>query len=119
VPKPEPTKLKKTPSLDVTKEIEAANKVLTPAVKRIIKALQGLDITKLPMGTLADFLYELSALRKQVSVLATPFEDVIPEKVKEIEEHFKQTLEVGESSGQQGMRARVQITESLVPTVAP
>jgi hypothetical protein len=97
--------------------LEAASKALLPAFKRIQKALTGLDPNKLPAGSLSDFLYELRDLPKLLANLTAPFGDLIPEKIKELEEHFVKTLTVGEASGIQGQRARVQITESAIPVV--
>lgn len=107
----------RTPSLDVTKEVVAASKALAPAVKRIGKALQNLDPSAIPNGSLADFLYDLKDLQKQLNVLIAPFADVLPSTTKAVEEHFIATLAVGESTGVQGHKARVQVTESIIPQV--
>lgn len=107
----------KAPDVDITKELAAAGKALAPAVKRLNTALRSLNPAKLPAGALADLLYDLRALGKQLGTLSAPFTDALEPRVKEIEEHFVQTLAVGESSGIQGHAARVQVTESVIPTV--
>lgn len=105
------------PSLDVTAEVQAATKALAPAVKRITKSLKTLDVSKIPTGSLVDLLYDLKQLGKVLGTMSAPFDDVLPGVIKSVEEHFIQTLAVGESSGIQGHKSRVQITESIIPTV--
>lgn len=103
------------PSIAVVKEIEAASKALEPAVRRIKKALTDFDPAKLTAGSLSDFLYDLIQLQKQFNVLTDPFEDVLKVTKKSIDDHFIRTLAVGDSSGVQGMGARVQINENVIP----
>lgn len=109
--------MKQVPSLTVTTEVEAAAKALAPAVKRITKSLRDLDVTKLPIGGLADLLYELRQLGKVFGTLSAPLDDLLPDTIKMVEDHFIQTLMVGDSSGVQGMKSRVQVTESVIPVV--
>ena len=105
-----------TLKLSVTQEVQAAQKALAPALKRVGKALKT-DITKLPVGAAADLLYDLRQLTAQVRAVTASFDDVLGPAVKAVEEHFVQTLEVGESSGVQGHYSRIQVTESAVPTL--
>jgi hypothetical protein len=114
---PKTAKQAKALDLDVSQEVAAAAKALAPAAKRITAAMKKLDPGKLPVGALADTLYEMRQLGKVLNTLTAPFDDVMPDALKAVEEHFVQTLRVGESSGVQGMRSRVQITESAVPIV--
>ena len=102
--------------VDISREVTAAGRALEPAIKRL-KALARLNPSKLKPGALADLLYGLEQLTKQVAVLAAPISDIVGPKVKEVEDHFINILPVGELSGVQGRAARVQITESPVPTV--
>jgi hypothetical protein len=107
----------KTPTVDVLKEAQAATKALAPAAKRLAKALSTLAPERYAIGAVADLLYDLRQTDKLLGTLRAPFDDVIGPAVKALEEHFVQTLAVGESSGVQGHAARVQVTESLVPVV--
>ena len=109
----------KAPNLDISREVALATKALAPAAKRLEKVLAGLDPVKLPTGALADALYDLKALGKLLSSITAPFDDFLPATVKAVEDHFVNTLAVGESSGVQGFQSRVQVTESLVPVVKP
>lgn len=108
---------KSAPSVSINTELEAASKALDPAIKRLKKDLAKLDLKKLPGGAVADLLYDLRAVKSMLNALTKPLEEVLDPCCKEIEEHFIQTLEIGESSGLQGMHSRVQITESVVPVV--
>lgn len=108
---------KAAPSLDVTKEVQAASKALAPALKRLITTLKKFDPAALPIGALSDALYDLKQLGKQLAAVAAPFDDVLAPVVKATEEFFIQKLAVGESSGVQGKKARVQVTDSVVPIV--
>ena len=103
--------------LDITPEITAAGKALAPAVKRLTKILAGLDCEAMPYGALCDSLYDLKQLSKMLNTLTAPFDDLVLPSVKATEEFFVQKLAVGESSGQQGMKSRVQVTESVIPVV--
>ncbi len=105
------------PKLELTTELTSAIKVLSPAVKRFTKALKTLDPAKVPVGALADLLYDLRQVSRTLSTLTAPFEDVVNPTIKLIEEHFVQTLSVDESSGVQGHKSRVQVTASVVPVV--
>ena len=107
----------KAPNLDISREVALATKALVPAAKRLEKALAGLDPEKLPTGALADALYDLKGLSKLLSSITAPFDDFLPATVKAVEDHFVNTLAVGESSGVQGFMSRVQVTESAVPTL--
>jgi hypothetical protein len=109
------SKIKSAPSVAMYDEIAAASKALAPAVKRLAKAVGSLDPMKLPQGAVTDLLYDLRGVGKLLSTLIAPFEDVLTPAVKMLEEHFVNTLAVGESSGLQGMYSRVQITESVIP----
>lgn len=104
--------------LSITKELIKATKALDPAVARIKAVLEQLKPETLPIGTLADLLYDLNQLSKYLGTLVTPFDDLLPATRKIVEDHFVNKLAVGESSGVQGHKARVQITESVVPVVA-
>lgn len=97
--------------------MDKARRALAPALARLKKALPK-DVRKVPQGALADLLYDLRSVVKQVSLLVDDFNDVTAPAVKNIEEFFVDTLKVGESSGLQGMRSRVQITEAAIPVVA-
>ena len=105
------------PKLDIIPEVAAAQKALAPAVKRLTKILQKLSVDKLPFGTVADMLYDLKQLSKILGALTAPFDDLLLPSVKITEEHFVQKLAVGESSGVQGLKSRVQVTESVIPVV--
>lgn len=105
------------PNLDIAPEMTAAQKALSPAVKRLSKILEKFAADKLPVGAVADALYDLKQLGKVLAALTAPFDDLLLPSVKSTEEHFVQTLKVGESSGVQGLRSRVQVTDSVVPIV--
>ena len=104
-------------NLSITAELDAAAKALAPALKRLSKILAAIDLAAMPNGALADTLYDLIQVKSQLAHLTDPFDDVLPPKVKEIEDYFKDSLAVGESSGLQGMHSRVQVTESPKPNV--
>ena len=103
--------------LDIVPEVTAAGKALAPAVKRLTKLLATLDQESMPYGALCDSLYDLKQLTKMLNTLTAPFDDLVLPSVKATEEFFIQKLAVGESSGQQGMKSRVQVTESVIPVV--
>ncbi len=108
------------PSVDVGKEIAAALKALDPAAKRLKKALAALDPASLPVGAAVDLLYQVRAARAALGNLTKPIcEDLLKPAEDTLEEHFIQTLEVGESSGVQGRAARVQVSSSPQPVVKP
>jgi hypothetical protein len=104
-------------SVDTSTELAAAAKALAPAVARMKKAMAAVDPKGLPIGALADLLYDLRQLGKQHKALIAPFDDLVEPVIKAVEEHFVQTLAVGESSGVQGLRSRVQVTEAVIPVV--
>jgi hypothetical protein len=109
---------KKLNELTVAVELQAAQKAMAPAVKRLARALATVApdrLKSLPVGALADTLYDLRGLNKQLSVLLAPFTDLTEPAIKAIEEFFVDSLRVGEASGVQGMRSRVQVTESVIP----
>ena len=110
--------MKKPLVLDISAEVAAAGKALTPAVKRLAKSLKALDPTTLPPGAAADALYDLRQLVKVLSSLTAPFDDVLAPATKVLEEHFIATLAADQSTGLQGARARVQVTTSAIPQVA-
>src|SRR5690348_4333030 len=83
--------------LEITKELEAASAALMPALKRVKSAISKLNPEKTPPGALADLLYTLNGMGRQLAALAAPFSDVVEPKTKEIEEHFINTLAVGEA----------------------
>jgi len=99
--------------------VQAAIKALAPALKRLSGPLSKLDPAKLPMGQVADLLYDLRQSAKLLTTTVAGFDDVIPPAIKALEEHFIQSLKVGEASGVQGMRSRVQVTDDPVPVVKP
>lgn len=103
--------------LDITPEVVAAQKALVPAVKRLSKILSKLTPTELPVGAVADALYDLKQLSKVLNTITAPFDDLLLPSVKSTEDHFIQTLAVGESSGVQGLKSRVQLTESAIPVI--
>lgn len=105
------------PSVNITAEVQAASKALAPAVARLNKALSSLDPKAYPVGMVADLLYELRTVAKMVPNLNAQFNDILEPTIKAVEDHFINTLAVGESSGVQGMRSRVQVTKTTVPTV--
>lgn len=115
-PKPVP-KAKPAPVVDITKEVQAAAKSLAPAIARLNKALTGLNPSEYAVGTVCDMLGELNDVAKLVPNLNAQFHDILDPTIKVLEEHFVKTLAVGEASGVQGMRRRVQVSESVVPTV--
>jgi hypothetical protein len=106
-------------SVDIANEVQAAAKALAPAAARLAKALGQLNPKGLPVGAVSDLLYDLRAVKTQVPNLAAPFDDALGPVIKLLEDYFVDTLAVGESSGVQGMHSRVQVTEKVVPTVAP
>lgn len=103
--------------LDISTEVAAAQKALSPAVKRLTKVLGTLNLAKLPVGVVADALYDLKQLSKVIGVLTAPFDDLVLPSVKTAEEHFVATLAVGESSGVQGAKSRIQINENTIPVI--
>jgi hypothetical protein len=105
------------PKLDITTEIIAATKALAPAAKRLAKVLGKLDPTTIPEGALADTLYDLRQLTKSLGSVTAQFDDFLSPAIKLVEEHFVQTLAVGEATGIQGKRSRVQVTEAIIPAV--
>ena len=105
-------------SVNLTKELAAAIKALHPAVKRLTTALRT-DFTKLPVGALADLLYDLRAARQQLGTITTPLDDLLEPAEKAVKEHFVNTLKADESSGVQGKYSRVQVTPNDIPTVNP
>jgi hypothetical protein len=108
---------KTIPTLDLSTELEAARKALQPALVKLKKHLSKMDdLTVLPMGAVADQLKQLRDIAKLMGDVVSPASELIGPAGKNIEEHFIQTLAVGEASGVQGLVARVQVTESPVPT---
>ena len=107
----------KAPTCDIMAEVQTASKALAPAVKRLTKALSGLSPEKLPVGAVADLLYDLKQVARLVPALSAPFDDLLTPVIKAVEEHFVQTLAVGESSGVQGKHSRIQINDTPVPVV--
>jgi len=117
-----PAKTLKVPSVTIFAEVTAAQNMLAPAAKRLAKALALLTpeaLPGMPVGSVADLLYDLRATAKLVPALYAPFEDAISPALKALEDHFVATLKVGEASGVQGVHSRVQVTESAVPVVRP
>lgn len=111
-------KAKSGPNLDIIVEVSAAQKALAPAAKRLTKALSTLKLDSLPTGALADLLYDLRQTGKLLGSITTAFDDIITPTIKLVEEHFIQTLEVGEATGVQGHKSRVQVTDSVIPVVS-
>jgi hypothetical protein len=104
----------------INDELEAAHKALAPAVKRLGKSLSRLDqdtLADMPFGALADLLYDLRQTASQAAHLADSLQEVVSPAVKMLEEYFINSLKVGESSGVQGHKSRVQVTDSPIPTV--
>lgn len=106
---------KQAPKLDIVPEVSAATKALAPALKRLTRVLSNLDPSTLPIGALSDTLYDLRQLGKQLGSVTAAFDDILAPALKNLEEHFIQTLAVGESSGVQGMHSRTQITDDVIP----
>lgn len=106
-----------SPKLDIQVEVASATRALAPALRRLKSQLPNLDPKKIPIGELADTLYQLRQLGKTLNGVIAAFDDYIEPAVKLLEEYFVQTLAVGASSGVQGMKSRVQITESQIPVV--
>lgn len=105
------------PTLDLSGELEAAAKALAPALVKLKRHLKRFeDLSVLPVGAVADQLKQLRDLAKLMGDITSPASELIGPANKNIEEYFINTLSVGESSGVQGLVARVQITESAVPT---
>jgi len=94
----------------------AAHEVIELAVKPL-KKYMNFDLSRMPVGAAADLLFDIRALRQQLGQLTAPLEELLEPAAKRIEQHFVDTLAVGESSGIQGMRSRVQVTDSSVPNV--
>ncbi len=109
--------VKTAPKVDISTEVAAATKALLPAAKRLAKAFTGLDPKALPIGAVSDLLYDMKQVSKLLGSLSAPFSDVVDPAIKAFEEHFVQTLAVGEASGVQGKHSRSQVTESVVPAV--
>jgi hypothetical protein len=107
----------KVPNVDFTAELQAAQKALQPAAKRLECALAAFDPAGLPIGALSDFLYVLRAAKGFVPSLASAFDDALAPAIKATEDHFVATLKVGESSGVQGGYSRTQISESTIPVI--
>lgn len=105
------------PKLDVAAEVAVASKALKPALARLSKALPKLTPEDYPIGALADMLYDLRQLTKTLNSITAPFDDVVGPAIKAAEDYFVLKLAVGESSGVQGKKSRVQITDSVIPTV--
>ena len=103
--------------IDISAEVSAATKALAPAVRRLTTALGKVSPERLPVGAVADLLYDLRQMAKLVPSLDAPFADLLDPKIKELEEHFIQTLNKGEASGVQGKHSRVQVTVTAVPVV--
>jgi len=110
---------KKVPSLAITEEIKAAGKALAPAVRRLEKAFKDFDPATVPVGALVDLLYAVRQAAQLPKTLVTPFDDILSPLEKVVQDHFINTLAVGESSGVQGQMSRVQVTSSDVPVVKP
>ena len=110
---------KKVPNVDISSELQAAAKALAPAARRLAKALASLDPTTLPAGAVSDLLYDLRQTTKQVAGLASSLDDALKPAVKALEEHFIQSLAADEASGVQGVRSRVQVTDTAVPVIKP
>jgi hypothetical protein len=108
---------KKAPDVSVAKEVAAAEKALAPAVRRLKTSLDKLKPKSLPFGAAADLLYDLKQVKSQLNSAIAQFGDVVDPAVKMLEEHFVDSLKIGEASGVQGLNARVQITESVIPVV--
>lgn len=104
-------------AVDVSKELEAAQKALAPAIRKL-KKLTDLKPKDMPVGKVVDLLYDLRELKSLVGKITTPLvEDILSPVVKTLEEHFIMTLAVGESSGVQGSHSRVQVTPYAVPVL--
>lgn len=107
---------KSIPVLDLSSELAAIQQALKPALVKLKKHLTKLeDLKVLPVGALADQLKDLQDLSSLMSHAVDPATELISPVRKIMTDHFINTLAVGESSGVQGIRARVQITESVVP----
>jgi cobalamin biosynthesis protein CbiG len=60
---------KSAPDLGVSVEVAAASKALAPAVKRLGKILEKFSAEALPIGAVADSLYDLKQLSKVLNAL--------------------------------------------------
>ena len=109
----------KAPNIDIAKEVAAAAKALEPARRRLEKSLGAMRPDQVPPGALADFLYDLKQTARLLESVVKPFDDFLPGAIRATEDHFVNSLAVGEASGVQGMSSRVQVTESSVPVVKP
>jgi hypothetical protein len=106
------------PDVDVTKIVAKATKALEPAVEQLREALAALDMKKVPQGALADLLYDLEQMSASLASIAKPALEVLGPGIKAIEDHFVSTLAVGEATGVQGQKSRVQVTSKAIPQVA-
>jgi len=104
------------PVVDVNREVMVAERALRPALARLKKVAK-IDLGKIKLGALADHLYDLRAAKAALNGITVAFDEVLPVAIKNLEEHFISTLAVGESSGVQGMKSRVQISDNPIPTV--
>jgi len=111
-----PNKIK-LPPVDLAKEVRAAQKAMKPAVTRLTQVLRKFDPKKAAVGALADFLYDLRIAERSLAVITAPVTDLTAPMIKLIEEHFVNSLPVGEASGVQGYQARVQVTDTPIPQV--
>lgn len=107
----------KSLNVEIISEVTAASKAIAPAVKRLKTALSSIDPSKLPIGALSDLLYDLRQVGKLMNTITSPIDEVVTPAIKLVEEHFIQTLAVGESSGVQGHKSRVQVTDAVIPTI--
>ena len=106
----------KPPSVDVSKEVAAAVRALQPAIAKLKRAL-ALNPKAVAIGALADWLYDLRQAKAALGTITTGFDDVLPPAIKLVEDYFVDSLKVGEASGVQGMKSRVQVTDTPVPQV--
>jgi hypothetical protein len=110
---------RKSIDVDIAKELKAAITALAPAAKRLTVALAKLDPKKIPSGTASDLLYDLRQVARQLSGIPSAVEDLVTSAIKLLEEHFINTLATDNSTGLQGARSRVQVTDSVVPVIKP
>jgi hypothetical protein len=115
VPKPDPAAVIAATRAALLTELEAAQNALWPAVERLAKAMGAYDTECQPIGATADLLYDLRAIISAVNHMTDPVEELLQPAAKNLEEYFVNKLNVGEASGVQGMRSRVQISSSNVP----
>lgn len=109
---------KRTPPPAIDLPLASLDDLLEPIVKKLKPKVESFDPKTVLAGTLADYLYGLRTQRSALGGGAlAALQELLGQLAKKIEDEFVSSLEVGESSGVQGFVGRVQITDSIVPTI--